>query len=265
MRYFIKIALSLLVVLQMVGCKSQYDALLKSNDVDAKYKGAFEYFNRGKYSRAVELFDQLQLATRGTSKDDTVQFYLGLSNFKYGDYTIAEANFDNFISYFPRSPFTQEAKYLRIECLYRSTYRFELDQQPTHKALSAIDVFMYEYPTSKYDEKIKFMVEDLQERLDRKSYEAARLYYIMEDYKAASYALKTALKDNSDNQYREHIVYYIVASNYQYAINSIRSRQRDRFLALVDEYYNFISEYPESSYRAEVDKMFTRAQEFLNR
>ena len=28
-----------------VSCKSQYELLLNSNDVDAKYDGAFAYFN----------------------------------------------------------------------------------------------------------------------------------------------------------------------------------------------------------------------------
>ncbi len=101
MKHF-KLVFVIAAILLTVSCKSQYEALLNSNDVQEKYNGAFMYFKAGKYSRAAELFDQLLLATRGTSKDDTVQFYLGLSNYKFGDYTIAEANFDQFISVFPR-------------------------------------------------------------------------------------------------------------------------------------------------------------------
>ncbi len=262
-KYFKIAAIIFLTAILSTSCKSQFDALLQSNDVDELYSGAFHYFNNGRYSRAADLFDKLVLATRGTSRDDTVQFYLGLSNYRFGDLLIAEANFDQFISVFPRSPFTEEAKYLRIECLYGSTYRYELDQTPTYKAMSAINIFLYEYPDTKYLVRMRDMLVDLQERLDRKSFESAKLYYTIEDYKAAAYALKTVLKDNSENQYREDILYYIVAANYQYAINSVRSRQRERFLALVDEYYNFISEYPDSDYRQEVDMMFDRAQSFL--
>ncbi|MDZ4059032.1 MAG: outer membrane protein assembly factor BamD, partial [Bacteroidales bacterium] len=198
-----------------------------------------------------------------TSQDDTVQFYLGLSNYRYGDLIIAEANFDQFISVFPRSPFTEEAKYLRIECLYGSTYRWELDQLPSYKAMAAIDVFIYEYPQSKHLRRMRDMLIDLQERIDKKSFEAAKLYYTMEDYKAASYALKNVLKDNADNQYREDVLYYIVAANFNYASNSIASRQRERFLALTDEYYNFISEFPDSKYRKEVEEMFRKSQTYL--
>ncbi|MEA4867248.1 Outer membrane protein assembly factor BamD [bioreactor metagenome] len=263
---YIKIAIfSLVLALSTASCKSQFDALVQSNDVDEIYKGAFKYFNDGKYLKAADLFDRLLLSVRGTNRDDTVQFYLGLSNYKFGDYTIAEANFDQFLSVFPRSPFTEEAKYLRIECMYGSTYRYELDQNPTYKAMSAINVFLYEYPESKYLKRMRDMLVDLQERLDKKSFESAKLYYTIEDYKAAAFALKNVLKENSENQYREEVLYYIVASNYQYATNSIKEKQRERFLSLVDEYYNFVSEYPESSYRKELDKMFEQAQQYLKK
>ena len=36
----------------VASCRSQYDALLSSNDVDAKYAAAFDYFNQGKYQKA---------------------------------------------------------------------------------------------------------------------------------------------------------------------------------------------------------------------
>ena len=45
------------------GCKSQYDILLESNDVDAKYAAAFQYYNEGKYTRAASLFESLAMLT----------------------------------------------------------------------------------------------------------------------------------------------------------------------------------------------------------
>jgi outer membrane protein assembly factor BamD len=262
MRY-IKTAIALAIIAFTTSCKSEFEALRNSRDVNEQYRGAFRYYEAGKYLKAADLFDQLLVATNGTPQDDTVQFYLGMSNFKLGDYVIAEANFDRFVSVFPRSPFTEEAKYLRIECLYRSTYRYELDQLPSFKAMAAIDVFLYEYPNSKYLKQMRDMLVDLQERLDKKSFESAKIYYTIEDYKAAAYALKNVLKDNSENQYREDIMYYIVAANYHYADKSIPEKQKERFLLFVDEYYNFISEFPDSKMRKEVDGMFEKAQTYI--
>jgi outer membrane protein assembly factor BamD len=41
--------------------------------------------------------------------------------------------------------------------------------------------------------------------------------------------------------------------------------QRERFLNVIDEYYNFISEFPDSKYRKEVDVMFKKAQQVTTR
>jgi len=260
-----KIIIIVLAGFLATSCKSQYDALLKTADVELKYSGAMDYYNAQKYLKAATLFDQLLLPLKNTEKDDTVQFYLGLSNYKFGDITTAEANFETFVQVFPRSPFTEEAKFLRIECLYDGTYRFELDQMPTYKAMSAINEYLYEHPNSKNIKRCRDMLVDLQERLDKKSFEAAKLYYTIEDYRSAAYALKTVLKENADNQYREEIMYYIIAANYHYANNSIPARQKERFMALVDEYYNFVSEYPESKYKKEVDGWFAKAQEYTTK
>ena len=249
----------------LFSCNSPYEALLRSQDVQTVYDGAMKFYNDGKYLKAATLFENLLLYVQGTEKDDTVQFYQGLSNFKYGDLVTAETIFEQFIKTFPRSPYTEEAKFLRIECLYQSTYRYELDQMPTYKAMSAINEFLYEHPNTTNKKRCRDMLVDLQERLDRKSFEAAKLYYTIEDYRAASYALKNTLKENADNQYREDIMYYIVAANYMYANNSVHSKQKERFLTLIDEYYNFISEFPDSKYRKELDAMFAKAQENTNK
>jgi outer membrane protein assembly factor BamD len=107
------------------------------------------------------------------------------------------------------------------------------------------------------------MMKDLMERLERKSYESAKMYYTMEDYKASRYALKNVLKDNAENQYREEILYYVAMSSYKYAYNSIVEKQKERYLDFVDDYYNFISEYPESKFRKELDGLFARAEKHV--
>ena len=45
MKKFRNIILAVLAVISFSSCKSQYELLLNSNDTDAKYKAAFEYFN----------------------------------------------------------------------------------------------------------------------------------------------------------------------------------------------------------------------------
>lgn len=254
------------LALAAVSCKSQYDVLMSSNDVDAKYEAAFAYFNQKKYQKAAALFESMSVLTDGTERDDTVQYYWGVSNYRYKDYVTAEANFNKFITTYPRSPFAEEARFLRLDCLYRSTYRYELDQNPTRIAINAINEYVKDYgEANTHSDECSAMLSDLYERLDHKAYEAARLYYNMEDYKAARVAFRNTLKDNSDNLYREDILYYIAKASYKYAQLSIASLQRDRYMTFVDDYLNFVGEYPQSAYMRELRALYFRAQKALGK
>lgn len=257
--------LAVLAVVAMSSCKSQYELLLNSNDADAKYKAAFEYFNNKKYNRAAALFESLSALTDGTERDDTVRFYWGLSNYNFKDYYTAETNFQQFYESYPRSPFASQARFLRLDCLYRSTLRYELDQQPTYKAMSAISEYMLEFPDNENMQTCKDMLVELGERLDKKAYEAAKLYYKMEDYLASRVAFRNVLKDDAENIYREDILYYIAMSSYKYAYLSVPAKQKERYMEFVDDYYNFVGELPDSQYRKELDVVYAKAQKALGK
>lgn len=259
------LAVTLVATMSLQSCKSEYEALLNGNDVDAKYAAAFDYFNNGKYNKAAQLFESLAVLTSGTDRDDTVQYYWGLSNYRFKDYYTAETNFTKFITNFPRSPFAEEASFLRIDCLYRSTLRYELDQVPTHNAISVISQYLVENPGNTHNAICHKMLKELNDRLDKKAYENARLYYKMEDYKSSRVAFRNILKDDAENIYREDILYYIAKSSYKYAFLSVESKQKERYLIFVDDYYNFIGELPESPYRKELDVLYRRAQKALGR
>ena len=257
--------IALLAVMTLGSCKSQFELLLNSNDVDAKYDAAFEYFNNKKYSKAASLFESLSVLTNGTEKDDTVRYYWGLSNYMFKDYYTAETNFEQFVASYPRSPFTSEARYLRLDCLNRQTLRYELDQTPTYKAINEISSYILEFPDNTHMRECRDMLVDLNERLDKKAYESAKLYYKMEDYLASRVAFKNVLKDDAENMYREDILYYIAMSSYKYAYQSVPAKQKERYLSFIDDYLNFIGELPDSHYRKELDSIYKKAQKAIGR
>jgi outer membrane protein assembly factor BamD len=256
----VKIISAVLVILSSAACKSQYEAVREGNDVDAKYAMAFECFNSGKYTKAAELFENMSVLTNGTERDDTVQYFWALSNYRSQDYITAETNFKNFLEKFPRSGFAESAQFLRADCLYNASYRWELDQTPTYTAITALYEYRSNYPGTVHAAACARMLEDLNGRLDRKAYENAKIYYTMEDYKAARVALKNVLKDDSENIYREDILYYTAMASYKFAFLSVPEKQRERYLVFEDDYYNFIGEYPESKYRSELDRLHERVK-----
>ena len=87
----------------------------------------------------------------------------------------------------------------------------------------------------------------------------------MEDYLASRIAFRNVLKDDADNVFREDILYYIAMSSYRYAHLSIPSKQKERYLVFIDDYYNLIGEIPDSRYRKELDVVYRRAQKALGK
>ena len=57
----------------------------------------------------------------------------------------------------------------------------------------------------------------------------------------------------------------MVKSQYLLAKNSYASFQKDRYLNLMDYYYNFVSEFPQSEYSKELDKIYAEAKDFISR
>lgn len=254
----------MLVAAMASSCRSQYETMLSSADVDSKYAYAMELMELKKYHKSASMFESLSMQTSGTDRDDTVRYYWAYSNYKDRDYVTAEANFGSFLELYPMCPFSAEAKFLKLDCMFRATYRYELDQNPTRACVAAISEYMVEeHPDSLHMSVCNKMLDDLLGRLDKKAFAGAYLYYKMEDYIAAKVAFKNVLKDNAETPYREDILYYIAKSSYRYAQLSVRSKQKERYLEFVDEYFNFVGEFSESQYRRDLDNSYAKASKVI--
>jgi outer membrane protein assembly factor BamD len=133
------------------------------------------------------------------------------------------------------------------------------------QTITAIGEYLTNYPQTQHLDACRDILAELGERMDRKAYEGAKLYYKMEDYMAARVALKNVLKDDADNKFREEILYYTAKSSYKYAQLSVPEKQKERYLAFIDDYLNFVGEYDTSVYKREMDILYKRAQRALGR
>ncbi len=246
----------------LAGC-SGYEKILKSKDNELKYSKALFYYNKGDFYRASLLLEQILPIYRGTNRADTVNYYYAYSQYGQGDYLLASSYFDSFRKNYPKSGFTEKAEYLYAYCFYMTSPRYELDQDNTNLAIEAFQEFISKYPNSKKVVEAKKLVEELYQKLEEKEFKGAWLYYHMEDYKAAIVALQNSLKDYPNSKYREEEVFLILKSAYTYAENSVKQKQKERYQSAVDYYYNFIAEFPNSTYLKEAQKMYDEASKVL--
>lgn len=252
---FKKVIYFLLFVLLFASC-SKYQKLLKSSDYDLKYSKALEYYEKKDYYRAMTLFEELMNIYKGTVKAENVYYYFAYCNYALEDFLLAGYHFNNFAKTFPSSKHTEEARYLSAYCYYMDSPNYSLDQSATIKAIEEFQIFIEQYPKSERIAKCNELVDELREKLETKSYQNAKLYYELTDYKAAVVALKLSLKEFPDTKYREEMMYLVVESYYKLAENSVEAKKKDRYQLSVDEYFAFLDQYPTSKYLKDAERIY---------
>lgn len=260
----LKIVLIALCGLMAMSC-SEYSKLLKSNNFDAMYEKAVEYYEIEKYSRAVDLLEVVAPYYSGALKEDTVTYYTGAAYYKMGDFFNSETIFDDFRRRFGRSAFLEDVEYMYAMGFYFSSPDPERDQTATLRAISAINEYLGRYPDSPKKEVCDERLVELQNKLYDQAYLNAMTYLKIGYHQSAVLALQNALDKYPRSPHREELLFRILEANYEYASNSRASRQVDRYLNTLDAYYNLIAEYPASEFRRNADRMYRNAKRYLDR
>lgn len=258
----VKISVAVLL-LALVGSSCQYDKLLKSSNYKLKYQKALEYYKAEDYTKAVGLFEQLNSVLKATDRADTVLYYLSNSYFEQENYILAEHHYQQFYETFGNHRWADDAEFKSAYCNYNLSPRPALDQGYTKKAINKFNLFITRHPNHPKVARCHQLIQDLTDKLAIKAYQSARLYYDMEDYKAAVIALENALKRYPNTTHRKEIKFLILKSQFLLASNSIKEKEQDRYQGTLDAYYTFTSEYPNSEYSDEVKRIYQTTQKNL--
>lgn len=258
----VRLIISIVVFILVSSC-GEYEKLLKSTDYDLKKEKVREYYEAGQYARATELLSQLLPRYRASEEAEELNWINAQSYYNMKDYYSAGAYYKTYIDQYPFGKYAEDATYMSALCDYHLSPRAELDQENTRNAIEGFNVFIKKYQYSEKIDECRILVGELEEKLARKSYLNAKLYYDMKKYTAAITALGNSLKTYSDSEYREEMMYLKLSSLFMYAENSFANRQRERFQDTLDEYYSFMEEYPESEYIKEVERIYKRSRDYL--
>ena len=239
--------------------------ILKSADPELIYSEALRYYGREKWRQAGDLFDACMAYYVGSEREDSTAFFSARSKFKNRDYATATTQLDEFRRKFGRSVFVEDAEAMLAMCHYYLAPDPTRDQTITGEAIIAFSEFIERYPNSKRVETFQNLIEELTLRLKKKAYLNAYTYYKVQRYKSAVVALRNALKLYPETPHREDILYLIAVSNYRLAHNSVVDKQGERYLNVLDSYYSFINEFPESKYRKELERYIEEAKDYLDK
>lgn len=258
------------IMLSFASC-ADYNQIVKTQDYEYKYEAAKQYFAEGQYNRAAILLQDILSVLKGTDQGEESLYLSGLCNMKAHSYQAASTIFEKYYKTYPRGKYAEEARFNCGYSLYMLTPEPKLDQTDTFKAVTEFQNFIENYPNSKLRAQAQDYIFKLQDKLVEKEYLSAKLYYDLGtyigngtngNYNACIVTAENAIKDYPYTSRREDFAILILRAKFQLAQFSVESKKEERFHNVIDEYYGFMTEHPESKYAKEAETLFTKAKKY---
>ncbi len=246
----------------------EYQKVLKSHDADYRLDFAKRAFEQKKYTQAATVLEDIVTQFKGSEKAEDSLYLLALSNYENKDYETAGSFFKTYYTRFPKGKYTELARYYAGYGYYLDSPEPQLDQSGTINAIQELQAFLDYFPKSDKVANAQNAIFELQDKLTLKQLENAQLYYNLgtymgNNYESAVIVARNAIKDYPYSKYKEDLELLILKARYQEARESIEEKKPDRFREVIDEYYSYINNYPDTPNREEADNIFKIAQRYV--
>jgi outer membrane protein assembly factor BamD len=246
--------------LMFVSACSKFTKLQKSGDLEAKLKGAIEYYEKKDYYKAGTLLEEILPLVRGRAEAEKATFYLAYTHYKQKEFVMSAYYFKEFYLTYARSEYTEEAVFMHGKSLYNDSPQYNLDQTNTEAAVKYLQEYANKYPYGKYMEEATRLLDELSAKMKLKNYENSKLYAKTHNYKSAVVAVKTFIDTYPDSEFTEEMYYIRFDSQYHLAKNSVETKQKERYYEAIEFYHTFVDKYPNSKYIKEAEALYELCQ-----
>lgn len=256
------IGFGLALVLLFASCGEYYKAQ-KALDVGERYSWAKKFYNEKRYSRVISLLEDVVPTLSPTSEGPQSTYLMADSYLKAGREQEAAQYFKTYYTSYPKGPMAEEARFRSGACLYAVSPEPRLEQSSTLAAIQELQLYLDNYPEGRYRKDAEQMLFDLQDKLAEKELLAAKLYYDLglylgNNYQSSVVVARNALKDFPYSKHREELLFMIFKAKAQEADLSILEKQQERVREALDNYYNYVNEYPRGQFIKEAERLHAR-------
>jgi outer membrane protein assembly factor BamD len=247
---------------------SEYQKVLKSDEVKPKYDMAEKLYDEGDFKHANRLLEQIAPKYIGKPQGERVMFFLANSYFQLKDYNTAGYQFERFIKSYPKSDKSAEATFLGAKSYYELSPMHSLDQSDTDKALLKLQNFINAYSESEYFAEANAMAQELTTKKERKAFEILKQYNKLGEFnydmiKSAVAASDNFVSDFPGSIYREEAIFVKVDALTHMAMNSFESLQKERLESAKEAIMSFKKQYPTSKLDKEVNNLMEKIENGL--
>ena len=242
------LALLLASVAVTPACKSEFERVRTSGDPDLILAKADEFYAAGKYAKAQTLYELVVNALRGDPRLQGAYLRYARSFYETKQYILAAYYFRNYAETYTVADDREEAQYMEAMSYVELSPDFRLDQEYTDKAITALEQYINTYPDTERLAAINDLLDELRVKQEQKAFDAARLYYDMEQYQSAARTFERVLQDYPDSDRAEEIRARIALSHVRLADNSVLAKRRERYRDALDAIGVYLKKYPAGEY-----------------
>lgn len=252
------------VLILFASCNN-FSKVMKSKDFEYKLTMADEYYAKGKYRYAQQLYEELFPVFKGTVKYEELYYKYAYCFYHLKMYRDAENLFKGYLEVFPNSARAEEVDYLRAYCFHKESPKIELEQSNTFKSMSMMQTFINTHPGSSNNKEAEKIIDESRLKLEQKEYRAARLYYDMGRFRAAALAFTELLNAYPESTRGAEYMLMVVKSYYRFAGLSISDKQIERYEKVISEYREFADRFPESQLLKEAADLSSQSENYIKK
>lgn len=255
---------STIVAVGMTGC-SEYSKVMKSRDANVRFQYAKKAYDQRKYVQASTILTDLITPMRGTPDGEEAHFLLAMAYYGNKDYLNSGVYFKSYYNRYPKGKYAELANFYSGYGYYLDSPDPQLDQTNTLKAIEELAGFLERYPESDKVSLAQNAILEMQDKLTLKELQNVQLYYNLgnflgNNYQSAIITAQNALKSYPYSKYREDFEMLILKSKFQEAKESIEEKKEDRYRKVIDEYFSFVNNYPDSKNLKEAENIYRIAR-----
>lgn len=259
MRFRLSQAVALLVALLVLSACSGGDRLRYSSAQEAYEKGMSEFEDED-YEMAVRFFRAVFQYGRGNEYAEDAQFRLAESRERQGRYLLAASEYERFAQLYRSSQRVPIAQFRQAKMYFKSSPQYQLDQSDSRKAISLYQLFIERHPQHELVAEAQNDVRILRDKLARKKYDAAKLYERRDMYEAAAQTYVSLFDTYPETDWADEALHGAVRAYVDFADNSVRAKQEERYQMAIDNYQRLAQLFPDSPRTQQAQSLFARAQ-----
>lgn len=254
-----------IVIAAAFSCTTKFAKIQKSKDYQYKLKMAEQFYAKANYNYAQILFEEVFPFLKGTPQFEDVYYKFAYCSYYEKDYLSAENLFKTFVETFPNSPKAEECEYMRAYCYYKQSPKVDLDQTNTQKTMGLMQAFINTHPGSSRIKDATAIIDLCREKLEKKEFNSAELYYNLGFYKAAAITFTSVAENFPDSKRADEYKLLVIKSYYKYAEMSILEKQEERFEKVLAECADFTERFKDSKFLPEVEKFKSLTNNFIKK